>query len=954
MARFRTPTATYRIQFNRDFSFAEARALVPYLSTLGISDLYASPLFKARRGSSHGYSVTNPMELNPELGPRGAFDALVRALRSRGMGLLLDIVPNHMALSPDNPWWMEVLEDGPSSPYAVFFDIDWHPPNRILEGKVLLPVLGRPYGEALEGGELRLTLEENGFCVRYHDHKFPLDPKTYAQILSHRLEDLETRLGREHPAIIGLRGLITLTEHLPSRTLVSSKKVKERQKDKEIIKKTLSLLYRGQPEVRGFLDENMGIFNAGREDPGGLDMLDRLLTEQCYRPAFWRVALELINYRRFFSINDLIGIRIEDPRVFEALKHGLLSRLLSEGKATGVRVDHIDGLYDPETYLRALQGRMAADAGGQAGEGGLYVLVEKILAPGETLPEGWPVAGTTGYDYLNLANALFVEGQGLLRLLSIYKGFVSSRMRPGRVVYEKKKLVMATLFGGEVETLGHHLEALASEDRRARDVSRKDLIGALVEVTACLPVYRTYIRGHDVEPRDRAYLEEALSSAGRATPSLNPIALGFLRSVLFLDFRRLMTEERKNRWLGFVMRWQQFTGPIMAKGLEDTALYVYNPLISLNEVGGSFQAASMEAFHRFNEARLKSLPFTMNATSTHDTKRSEDVRARINILSEIPWEWRDWLNRWSRLNGPKKILVAGNPVPDRNEEVLLYQTLIGAWPLLKEEIPAFRERLKGYMIKAAREAKVHTSWVSADTEHENALAAFVDGILDESDGNAFLDDFLQAQSRLAPHGAVNSLSQVLLKITSPGLPDFYQGTELWDFSLVDPDNRRPVDFSRAARLLGELTPQLSSSPDKLLSELLSHWADGRIKLYLTHRSLTFRRERRDLFLEGEYLPLYGAGKRGENVVAYARHSGNQWALVAVPRFTVKMAGKDGFPLGREVWGKTALRLLPGMPSSWMNILTGERVKVSRSAGSETLRLSRLFSRFPVALLSDEG
>jgi (1->4)-alpha-D-glucan 1-alpha-D-glucosylmutase len=950
MTAFRVPTATYRLQFSGSFKFAAAGKLVRYLHDLGITDMYASPLFKARRGSRHGYSVTNPMELNPELGPRSAFETLVKRLKARDMGLLIDIVPNHMALSPDNPWWMDVIENGPNSPYANFFDIDWHPPSGILDGQVFLPILGSHYGQALEAQELKLSFEEAGFCIHYYAHRFPLGPKSYARILSHRLEDLAADLGEAHPAIVGLRGLLALVGHLPEGRRLSRNKIRERQRDQEIIKKTLWLLYQGTPEVRRFVDENLAIFNGSKADPESFDQLDGLLGEQAYRLAFWRVALEMNNYRRFFSINDLIGIRIEDPRVFEAFKHGLLFDLIAEGKVTGVRTDHIDGLHDPLEYLQRLQNGVAGEVKPADGGAAFYIVVEKILAEAEVLPSEWPVSGTTGYDFLNRVNGLFIEEQGHRKLREIYADFTGRSAAPGEVIYEKKKLVMEILFGGEIEALANQLYLLASRDRWARDVSRREVTASLVEVTACLPVYRTYTRNGEVAPRDRRYLEQAISAAKRRDSSLNPLALDFVKRVLFLDFPTVSTKELKDGWLHFVMRWQQLTGPIMAKGLEDTALYNYNPLVSMNEVGGSFEPMSVEKFHELNRARLESWPSTLNATSTHDTKRSEDVRTRISTLSEVPEQWQTWLHRWSGLNAPKKLSVGGQAVPDPHEEVLLYQTLLGAWPLAAEEVPDFKERLKGYTIKAAREAQVHTRWVSPDADYEKALLTFVDAILDEKAGNEFLDEFLRVQERIAYCGAMSSLAQVLLKTASPGLPDFYQGTELWDFSLVDPDNRRPVDFQKRVRLLKDLDLRKSAAPGSLVTDLLSNWRDGRIKLYLTSKALRFRREHKDLFLSGDYLPLTGSGSRADNVIAFSRRLGDEWIVVAASRFMMNLTGPGEPLVGPRVWGTGTLNLHPEAPTTWVNVGTGEALQAPADSQANTLPLHEVFSDLPVALL----
>ena len=949
MTGFRVPTATYRLQFHHGFRFIAAQALVPYLHDLGISDLFASPFFKARRRSLHGYSVTNPLEINPELGSRVSFRALRRVLKSKGMGLLLDIVPNHMALSHDNPWWLDVLENGPGSPYAMFFDIDWHPLNRVLEGRVLQPILGEPYGQVLENRQFTLTLEEAGFFVSYYEHKFPLDPKTYGQILTHRKDTLTRELGAGNPAILSLMGLITLIEHLPSRSLSSKRKLLERHRQKEILKNNLWLLYQSNPQIKKFLDENLVIFNGRAGDPESFDLLDRLLGSQPYRLAYWRVSLDMINYRRFFSVNDLIGLRVENPFVFEA-SHSLLFNLIREGKISGVRIDHVDGLYDPLGYLQRLQSYLAPSEKGPADREGLYVVVEKILAADEPLPPDWPVSGTTGYDFLNRLNGLFIDARGFQAVQRVYKRFVKPGVARAELIYQKKKLIMESLFQGELETLGYILSLLAEQDRQARDVPRKELQKIIGEVIARLPVYRTYIRSLEVSPDDRATLEHVFEEVGTQRPSFDPTAMDFVRRVLWLDFPPNLPVEHREEWLRFVMRWQQFTGPIMAKGLEDTALYVYNPLISLNEVGTDFLIVAPEGFHRFNRRRQEKWPGTLNATSTHDTKRSEDVRMRINVLSEVPQEWEAALKRWSAWNQSKKRLVNGLAVPDPNEEYFLYQTLIGAWPLFKNEIPEFKARLQDYTIKAAREAKVYTRWIAPKYEHENALTAFTEAILDESEPNEFLADFQKFQARLASYGALNSLSQVLLKIASPGVPDFYQGTELWDFSLVDPDNRRPVDFPQRAQLLNQVKMKAKKDPKPLIPELLRNWQDGAIKLYITYKALNFRQAHPDLFLLGDYLPLMTTGPRSRQVVAFARRQGNSWAVVAAARLFAKIFPAADSSMNPEVWQESFLSLPQDAPKEWVNIFTGEPINSLPREHSKALDLASLLQNLPVALL----
>jgi (1->4)-alpha-D-glucan 1-alpha-D-glucosylmutase len=954
MAGLRVPVATYRLQFNRGFRFADAQALVPFLHQLGITDIYASPIFKARRGSPHGYDVVDPTCLNPELGSEEDFEAFVKELKRHRMGLLLDIVPNHMAASSENRWWVDVLENGPSSRYAAYFDIDWHrdPASEVPENTVVLPILGGPYRSVLENHELILGLDEEGFFVRYHGVRLPLDPKSYRIILTYRLEDLKQALGESHPAFQELVELIATIERLPGRTAANAQEVKARRKDKETAKQRLWSLYSASPQIRKFIDENVSIFNGQAKDPKGLRLLDQLLADQAYRLAFWREGIQRINYRRFFDISDLIGIRIEDPEVLEAM-HALTFRLANGGKVTGLRVDHIDGLHDPLDYLRRLQSRLGAGkAAGTTPR--FYVVVEKILGGDEELLENWPVCGSTGYDFLNVLNGVFVDARGLKALDATYRRFSASDATYGDVVYESKKRVMQGLFAAELRALGHHLGRLAQDDP-SPGLRAEKLSEALVEVTACLPVYRTYIRGFEVPSQAYLYIEGAVNEARRRNPEVSGPALDFVRRVLLLEFPAPPGVQQREQWRRFVMRWQQFTGSVMAKGLEDTALYLHNRLISLNEVGsgpeGTGASAGVEGFHRHNRRRLERWPYTMNTTSTHDTKRSEDVRARLNVLSELPGAWARCLGRWARLNRGKKGVVNGQSVPDPGEEVLLYQSLLGAWPLQEEEVPGFRQRLKAYMVKAAREAKVQTSWLDPDEAYENALASFVDACLDTSRPNDFLDDFLRFQQRVAYYGALNSLAQVLLKVTSPGIPDLYQGAELWDFSLVDPDNRRPVDFSKRAQMLSELKRLEAGDPAQLVRELLAAWRDGRIKMYVVSRALGFRRAHDKLFQEGAYIPLSVSGERKEHVVAFARHEGDNWVLVAVPRLVAGLAAPGQPPLGRRIWRDSVITLPAKAPKCWVNVLTGEALEASRAREGTALEVHASFRRLPVALLS---
>ncbi len=947
------PLSTYRLQFHRRFRFEDARALVPYLESLGVTDLYASPLFQARKGSLHGYDVTDPSRLNPELGTEDEFGKMVQTLADRKMGLLLDIVPNHMSASSENRWWMDVLENGAFSPFAPFFDIDWHSPKKALERKVLLPVLGGPYGRVLENQELVLRLEKGGFFVVYHGLKLPVALKSCARILAHRIDVLEENFGPDHPSFRDLWAVISDIERLPGPGPADPAKTSERLRAEAEIRERIHRLYRDRAEIRAHIDRNLRIYRGTKGEPATFDLLDRLLSEQPYWLSFWRLANEEINYRRFFAISDLISVRVEDPVVFES-SHSLILRLASEGKVGGLRVDHIDGLYDPMGYLTQLRNRL--EPGHAAGPiPGFYVLVEKILADGEDLPAEWPVSGTTGYDFLNAANGLFVNAAGVRALGETYDRFVASGQPFDAMVYEKKKLIMETLFAGEMHSLGQHLGRLAEQDRYARDLPRKELRQALVEVTACFPVYRTYVRGLEIPARDRRYLGKALKEARRRSTETSAPVFDFLQRVLFLESPVSAAGGQREAWLGFLMRWQQFTGPIMAKGYEDTALYVYNRLVSQNEVGGhpSGQGVPVAAFHRRAGETISRWPHTMNATTTHDTKRSEDVRARINVLSELSEEWGKRLVLWSDWNRGMKRMAGGRFVPVPGEEVLFYQTLLGAWPLDPQEMDSFPDRIREYMIKAVREAKVHTRWIQPDPEHERAVRDFVTGVLSGDEGERFRDDFLPFQARVAHCGAQNSLSQVLLKIASPGIPDFYQGSELWDLRLVDPDNRGPVDFSRRTRLLAELVKREPRGLLPLVEELLRSWRDGRVKLFLIHRALSFRRERGELFLSGGYLPLPISGGKKEHVLAFARRREDGWAVAAVPRLVTRLAPAGEFPLGLETWGPRSGLVLPeGAPRRWRNVFTGEELHLSGGRGKQSLPLHALFRRFPVALLAN--
>jgi len=960
----RIPTATYRLQFNRAFKFVNAKAIVPYLHDLGISDCYASPLLKTPADSDNGYDVCDHNQLNPVLGSEDDFEAFTSTLSKHGLGLILDIVPNHMVIGQTcNAWWMDVLENGPSSSYADYFDIDWHPVNPQLENKVLLPILEDQYGNVLEDGKLRLAYEDGAFSIYYYDTKLPLAPHSYSSILGHRLDSLAETLGKDNESLQELQSILTAISYLPLRTESNPEKLEERNREKEIIKRRIASLVQASPPVRSAIDTALREFNGTAGEPQSFDLLDRLIEEQPYRLAFWRVAGEEINYRRFFDINELAAIRMELPEVFEAT-HQLILRFLAEGKATGLRVDHPDGLWDPAAYFRQLQQSYASQtiqplnpSRMQAPSWPLYVVAEKILSKGESLPQDWAVYGTTGYDLLNNVNGIFVEAANREAVDKIYRDFIGRKIDFRNLINSTKKMIMLISLASEINSLSHQLDRISERNRHYRDFTLNSLTFAIREVIACLAVYRTYNNATTgaVSERDQKYIAAAVAEAKRRNPRTARALFDFIQDTLLLGNLQHFRAEDRPQVIDFVMELQQLTGPVMAKAVEDTAFYAYNRLTSLNEVGGDPEqfGLSVEAFHRENANRQRHWPHSMLATSTHDTKRSEDVRARINVLSEIPAEWGTALERWSRLNADKKSEADAELAPDSNDEYLFYQALVGAWPpesCTAEEFDDFRERMAAYMQKAIKEAKVHTSWVNPNEAYDRAMDKFVKEVLVAEPENRFLSDFMRFHRRVAYPGMLNALSQTLLKIASPGVPDFYQGTELWDFSLVDPDNRRPVDFAKRKKLLEELRQREKEDRASLIQDLLTRWVDGKIKLYVTYKGLSFRRSQRSLFEEGNYIPIDASDGSRDRICAFARQKGQAWAVVAVPRLITKLLKAERPPLSEETWGSSALVLPQDAPECWLNILTGEELKVL-SKQRKLLRLASAFQSFPLALLT---
>jgi (1->4)-alpha-D-glucan 1-alpha-D-glucosylmutase len=932
-----TPTATYRLQLSSGFGLREASALVDYLDRLGVSHLYLSPIFRARPGSAHGYDVVDHGAINPEIGDEDGLKELAARLASRGMGIVLDVVPNHMCIATqENRWWNDVLENGPSSPFARYFDVDWGPPKPDLSEKVLLPILGEQYGRALENGEIRLVFEHGAFFALYQDRRLPVAPRSWPVVLERVVGRLRESLAASDPRILELESVLTAIRNMPLRSETSPERVQERQREKEIVKQRLAALAAVSSEVGDAVDHTLRLVNGSPGNPRSFDLLETVLEDQAYRLSHWRVAGDEINYRRFFDVNDLAALRVEEPEVFDAL-HALPFRLIAEGTVEGLRIDHVDGLREPAVYL----GKLPRNA---------YVVVEKILMGSERLPSGWPVDGTTGYDFLGLVGGLFVDGSARDEMLSCYAAFTGQDGPWSDVVYEAKKLALEAVLSSEVTVLSRRLDRISEQHRFSRDFTLASLHDALVEVIACFPVYRTYVGASTaaVSQDDRRHVETAVRRATRRNPATSASLFEFIASVLLLEHPEGLDASQRAERHDFVLRFQQLTGPVMAKGLEDTATYRYYPLASLNEVGCDPEAfgTTTARFHGMNDDRARNWPASQSATSTHDTKRDEDVRARLSVLSEAPGSWQAALGRWRERNRVHKREVEGQMLPDANIEYLLYETLVGTWPpdpTQRAERRAFEERIRAYLLKAVREAKVHTSWISPHEEYERALDDFVAACLDPDRSRAFLGDFASFAAPLLRPGLLNSVSQTLLKTTAPGVPDFYQGTEVGDFRLVDPDNRAPVDFPRRRRLLEGLDAPDAPRP----ADLLSNVEDGRLKLFVTARGLAFRRARRDVFQSAAYEPLRASGERVEQVVSFARQAASGRCIVAAARFFTRLPWP---PVG-GAWAGTSLLLGEGS-SSLRDVLTGRALETHDGEGGRCLAMDQVFAELPVALLEE--
>lgn len=958
--RRRTPLSTYRLQLHKGFDFDDAAGVAHYLRSLGVTDCYTSPILKARPGSMHGYDITDHSEINPELGGRAGYERFAAALAERDLGHLLDFAPNHMAAdSAANAWWRDVLENGPSSRYADFFDIDWNPEKAELRNKILLPILGDQYGAVLERGEIRLVFENGRLSLLAGGASLPVDPGQAPQVLSHGLDRLRAgdSAAAELAAIVGALG------RLPTRSDIDPGRPEERRRRAEAARLRLGRLAARSARVARHIRDAVAFFNGTPGEAGSFDALHGLLESQAYRLSYWKTAADEINYRRFFDINHLAALRMEREDVFDAT-HGLVLELLASGRTTGLRIDHPDGLYDPARYFERLQsaflrewarrrlrpegmltreeldgldawraGELQKDFRGPSARP-LYVAAEKILAADERLDPHWEVDGTSGYEFLNDVNRVFVDPRGAGVLRRLYESFTGKLAPADTVAYASRKAIMTTTMASELNVLSGLLSRVCESDRRTRDFTRLSLLRALGEITACFTVYRTYVTGARTTAFDRDAIDSAVARARRRNPAMEASIFELIRSLMLAKSDEEAGEAGPRR-LRFAMKLQQYTAPVQAKGIEDTAFYRYHVLISNNEVGSelSRMAETVEGFHEANRARAKVRPRAMLATATHDTKRGEDARTRIAFLSEIPEEWGAEVLRWSLANRAAKTSVGGEPAPDANDEYFFYQVLLGAWDFSPEGEgrARLRERLQAYMLKACREAKLKTSWLSPNAEYEAATEDFVARALSS---RAFLDRFVPFARRAAGLGALLSLSRTVLKIASPGVSDFYQGTELWDLSLVDPDNRRPVDFAARRRKLASLEPLLAGRPEAKpdLGGLLERWEDGLVKLFVTAKALRFRRGRADLFLKGSYEPLAVRGEAAERFIAFRRAFNGEQAVVVAPRLLGKALWRRGPSAAGRLARGAALRPKGGAFAGLEDIFTGSRLPANGDLG----------------------
>ncbi|MBL8012974.1 MAG: malto-oligosyltrehalose synthase [Candidatus Omnitrophica bacterium] len=922
----KVPASTYRLQLHSAFTFHDTQKIVPYLEELGITDIYASPIFTSTKDSQHGYDVVDPTQINPQLGGREGFEQLSQQVRQRNMGWLQDIVPNHMAFDSKNRLLMDIFEHGPLSKYYGFFDIQWDHPYVHLKGRVLAPFLGDLYGACLNGHEIKLNFDEEGFSIRYSDWKLPILIDGYSKLISFDLTGLEQKLANNSEDYLALLEISNAFHEIKG---VSD--IHERYSRTALLKARLWKLYNSNEAIKHYMDGLVARINGSPGDPNSLNALDELLQSQCFRLCYWKVGNEELNYRRFFTINGLLSVKVENKEVFE-YTHQALWPLVNSGAITGVRIDHIDGLYSPVSYIDRLRERQPE----------LYIAVEKILDSQEHLVPSMRVQGTTGYDFLNAVNGIFIEPKNEKLLDHFYNAFTGLRISYHALVSQKKKFFMGRYMAGDIDNLALLLKEILTKDRYGRDMTMYALRRAIVEIMAFFPVYRSYIRQEKLTQADQIHIKEATVQAKNQNPGLIH-EIEMIETILLMDFTTQMEDPGKQEYFHFIKRFQQFSGALMAKGAEDTSFYVYNRFISLNEVGGdpSVLATSTEEFHGFMSKREKLWPLTMNATATHDTKRGEDVRARLNVISELAGEWAHHVRRWNKVNRPYKKYLAALDVraPSRNDEYFIYQTLMGTYPYGEDVDESYPLRVKEYWLKALREAQIYTSWTRPNVEYEEACLSFLANIL--ALGSKFLESFLPLLRKVAQKGFYNSLAQTLLKMTCPGIPDFYQGCELWDFSLVDPDNRRSVDYEYRMQLL----KGLQNANGAEVSQIIDHKQHGRVKMFMIEKILKARKKNPDLFLRGEYIPLNcETPVLDKQIIAFARKRKQTWLITTVCRFSTQLADNP------EPWNDAYLVLPSDAPKQWSNVLNGKKI-VSSEKG---LSIIDMFDGFPVVCLIAEN
>ena len=918
------------VQLHSKFTFGDLEKILPYLSDLGITDVYASPLFRASPGSTHGYDVCDHNEINPELGGREGLMEISRQLRERGMGLIVDFVPNHMGIEgPYNRRWMDVLENGRSSRFAGFFDIEWNPRQAALQDRIIVPTLHDFYGRVLESGDFRLAYEDARFWVYYRTLRFPLCPDSYGMILQ-RLAWLRNPGA---PVSHQLEKTADQFRSLPRPSSADDEvQVKERHRVSDTLRRELASLIE-EENLAADVKETLNALSGDRANPDSFDQLHQLLEEQNYRLAYWKTGTHEINYRRFFAVDTLVGLHMESKDVFDEC-HRLLKELIAEGTVTGVRIDHIDGLWDPAEYLE----RLAALA--PSAEQPFYSLVEKILTEKEEMRPDWMTHGTTGYDFAGSLINLLLAARSGNEFTNIYREFAGVSINPDEQAYRIKLYIMDELFPNALDNFAFDLEARVKTDRRWRDWTLADLRPAMSRIIACLSVYRTYrVVGQPPTAEDISVVDRAVEEALKLNASSDQVPYQFIRDIWTGRYPDKKAGPELMVWAeGWICKLQQYTGAIMAKSVEDTFFYRYVRLFAANEVGhhpAEF-GRPVADFHEDNRKRLETWPASMLGTSTHDTKMSEDVRARLLALSEIPERWDTAIHRWSKFNHGAKTLVNNLLAPDANEEYLLYQILLGAWPLEEDGVnEVFRTRIKDYMHKAMAESKARTNWVSPNQPWLAACDKFVDTILDRKAAGPFWEDFVPFATQLAEQGMKLSLVQVALKLTCPGVPDFYQGTEIWDFSLVDPDNRRPVDFAVRETMMNGID-QAS------VHHLVQTWKDGRIKMRLIRSLLRHRREQPALYQRGSYTPLNVSGPQANRFVAFERREGERRLFVVA----LRRMEQDGVSDLREICEGAALSLPEGAPV-WRDLFSGREIK----SGAAELPLAELFDVLPVAIFA---